>query len=84
MTQVRGWLSVKQAAAELGVTTEAVYQLVKARRLEDWSAGDVRLIRRGDLDQHKAAMDGKQRPGPRQAVATTTSAVTSSTPRSSV
>lgn len=63
--EVEGWVSVKRAATELGVSLGAVYGLIRRKTLEEWTIDDIRVIRRADLDAYQARRAGKGRPGPK-------------------
>mgnify|MGYP000918293849 CR=1 FL=1 len=57
-------LTIQQAAQELGVTTEAVFYLVKRGRLPAHRFGRQWAIRRADLETFRVDWERRQRPGP--------------------
>lgn len=62
-------LTISQAADELGVTRDAVYNLITRKRLPATRVGSVWLIERTDLDAYRASVAHKKRPGPKSEAA---------------
>ena len=66
---VLGLVTISQAAEQLEVTRDAVYNLITRKRLPAERVGSVWLIQQADLDAYKVSVAHKQRPGPKSEAA---------------